>query len=95
MQHVMQWSCPRPLYPLFLSGGENWEKKETKKPTKVGAVGGTSYNIVKNVADVFLFSLFVGREGGLSCDYILQGTLPCTVKYKNVLLISKGRDLEV
>lgn len=54
MQHITQFYCPRPLYPLPLSGGENWERKETKEPTKAGA-GGTSYNTVKNIVCIFVF----------------------------------------
>lgn len=50
---------------------------------------------MKDIVDVFFFSLFVGRNGGWDCDYILHGTLPGMVKCKSVLLISKGRDLEV
>lgn len=27
---LLQFSCPRPLYPLLLSGDENWKRKEAK-----------------------------------------------------------------
>lgn len=61
-----------------------------------GSSRGTSYEckIVKNIVDLFLFCLFVGRKGGWDCDHTLHGTLPCVVKRRSVILISKGRDLE-
>ena len=49
-----------------------------KEPTTVGAAESREtsyeYNIVKNVVDLFLFCLFVGRKGGWDCDHTLHGT---------------------
>lgn len=65
---------------------------------KLGEAGVTSYkhHIVYSIVDLLVVSLFVGRRAGWGYDYyILHGTLVCMAECKSILLISKGRYLEV
>lgn len=46
--------------------------------------------------DLCAVSLFVGRRAGWGYDYcILHGTILCMTECESILLISKGRHLEV